>query len=165
MIFIGPDGEKKTDPRQQYRTKIFIRTLLYSTSNRGQTVESLYVSLRSGKTVVQDFPIWIYGDEYIARGSGLYVSMEGVACNHHFLLPHDGSEFRLLAGDYCLRVYGKRVVDKIPIELASIQFSISTDEAIQLINENVGVYLDWVPDRQEYQSHTVLHLPKETVLK
>jgi hypothetical protein len=33
----------------------------------------------------------MYGDEKLVRGSGLFVGETGVAANHHFLAPRDGS--------------------------------------------------------------------------
>lgn len=45
---------------------------------------------------------WVYGDDRLARGSGLHVGVEGVACNHDFLLPEDGADFRFLAGQYTM---------------------------------------------------------------
>ena len=91
----------------------------YSTARRGQTVESLHVNLQRGESK-QNFSIWVYGDEKLVRGSGLFVPMEGVAFNHHFLLPEDGTDFRLLAGDYALRVFAKKVSVNTPEELASV---------------------------------------------
>lgn len=96
VIFFGPDGGSRSGRKP--RLKVFLRTLLYSTSRRGQTMESLHVNLQRGESK-QNFSIWVYGDEHLARGSGLFVPAEGITCNHHFLLPEDGTDFRLLAGD------------------------------------------------------------------
>ena len=101
VVFFGPDGSSR--PGQRGHLKVFLRTLLFSTSRRGQTLESLHVNLQRGESR-QNFSIWVYGDERLARGSGMFVPIEGVACNHHFLLPEDGTDFQLLAGDYTLRV-------------------------------------------------------------
>lgn len=70
VIFFGPDGSSR--PGQRRHLKVFLRTLLYSTSRRGQTVESLHVNLQRGESR-QNFSIWVYGDERLARGSGLFV--------------------------------------------------------------------------------------------
>src|SRR5437899_1605638 len=105
VIFFGPDGSPRSG--QKARLKVFLRTLMYSTARRGQTLESFYVNLQRGESK-QNFSIWVYGDKNLARGSGLFVPTEGIACNHHFLLPEDGTDFRLLAGEYILRVYAKK---------------------------------------------------------
>jgi hypothetical protein len=127
VIFFGPDGGFR--PGQKRRLKVFLRTLLYSTSRRGRTVESLYVNLQCGESK-QNFSVWVYGQPNdLARGSGLFVPMEGIATNHHFLLPEDGTDFRLLAGEYLLRVYVKRVSVVTAEELAAIRVSISDAHA------------------------------------
>ena len=76
MIFFGPDGGVR--PGQKRRLKVILRTLLYSTARRGQTVESLHVNLQRGESK-QNFSIWVYGDEKLVRESGLFVPLEGIA--------------------------------------------------------------------------------------
>ena len=150
VIFFGPDGGSRPGRRRHF--KVFLRTLLYSSSNRGQTIESLHVNLQRGESR-QNFSIWVYGDDSLARGSGLFVPKEGVACNHHFLLPEDVNDFRLMAGEYVLRVFAKKVNAQTPSELATIRLHISEPQAVELQGENSGIYFDWGPDQQAYQSH------------
>lgn len=150
MVFFGPDGERSYGKRSPL--KVFLRTLLYSTARRGQTVESMHVNLQRGESK-QNFSIWIYGDDQVARGSGLHVGHEGIVCNHHFLLPRDGADFPLLAGQYTLRVYAKRVTDREPRELARLILSISESQANELQRENAGIFFDWEPDQQAYQAY------------
>src|SRR5437870_4292625 len=89
VIFFGPDGDGPR-PGEGRNLKVFLRTLLYSTARRGHTIESLHVNLQRGESK-QNFSIWVYGQSHdLVRGSGLFVPMEGVAMNHHFLLPKDG---------------------------------------------------------------------------
>ena len=95
VIFFGPDT-----PRSRCETplpKIFLRTLLFSTSKRGRVIESMHVALSRNETH-QNFNIWVYGDEKLVRGSGLFVGETGVAANHHFLAPRDGSCFHFTEG-------------------------------------------------------------------
>lgn len=139
IIFFGPDGGSRSG--RQPHLKVFLRTLLYSTSRRGQTIESLHVNLQRGESK-QNFLIWVYGDQHVARGSGLFIPSEGIACNHHFLLPSDGTDFRLLDGDYTLRVYAKRVDISTPKELMSVRLRISESQAKALEDENAGIYFD-----------------------
>jgi len=150
VVFIGPDGSPRSDGPQH--TKVFLRTLLFSTSRTRQTVESIYVNLQRGESK-QNFSIWVYGDDRLARGSGLSVGQEGVACNHHFLLPNDGSTFALLPGRYLLRVFAKRVRDASPRQLHETDLTITEKNAQELQNKNAGIYFDWGPDQQAYQSH------------
>lgn len=150
VVFLGPDGGRPGEGEP--RLKVFLRTLLYSSSQRGQIVESMHINLQRGESS-QNFSIWVYGDDRLARGSGLHVGMAGVACNHHFLLPKDGADFRLLPGQYTLRVFGKRVIDPEPLELAKIVLHITDSQAHALQDPNAGIYFDWRPDQQEYHSH------------
>jgi hypothetical protein len=150
VIFFGPDGGRP--PGRKPKLKVFLRTLLFSTSRRGQTVESLYVNLQRRESK-QNFSIWVYGDKTLARGSGLHVGFEGMACNHHFLLPDDETQFPLLPGDYVLRVFGKRVCDRGPQQLSQISLYLSERDAQQLLEEGTGIYFDWGPDQEKYYTH------------
>ena len=99
VIFFGPDT-----PRSNLATplpKVFLRTLLFSTSKRGRIVESMHVALPRNETH-QNFNIWVYGNEKLVRGSGLFVGETGVAANHHFLTPRDRNSFRFTEGHYRL---------------------------------------------------------------
>ncbi len=149
VIFFGPDGRTRAEAPH---LKVFLRTLLYSTSRRGQMVESMHVSLQRAESK-QNFSIWVYGDHRLVRGSGLHVPAEGIACNHHFLLPEDGSQFRLLSGQYSLTVYAKRVSDREPRQLSRLVLSISESEARDLGGDDAGIYFDWGPDQQAYNPH------------
>ena len=99
IFFFGPDGSSGPP-------KIFLRTLLFSTSKKGRILESMFVKLQRGESM-QNFNIWVYGEkDTLARGSGLFVGREGIACNHHFLLPKDGTKYNFLPGEYILEVFG-----------------------------------------------------------
>jgi hypothetical protein len=125
--------------------------LLYSTAKRGVVLEHLYVRLRRGETQ-QNFNIWVYGEKDLARGSGLFIGQEGMATNHHFLLPTDISNFDFSSGDYRLEVFGKTVeCDRVHL-LSSIEVSISSEEASKLREPGHGIYFDWGPDAGRYQT-------------
>ncbi len=157
VVFFGPDGGRSDGEKP--RLKVFLRTLFYSTARRGQTVESMHVNLQRGESK-QNFSIWVYGDDRLARGSGLHVGAEGVACNHHFLLPEDGADFRLLAGQYNVRVFAKRVSDREPRELAHLVLSIAESQAKELRKDDAGIYFDWGPDQQAYHAHVEIRKPR-----
>lgn len=146
VIFFGPDGSGKE------HNKIFIRTLLYSTSDRGQYIENMYIKLSRGETI-QNFNIWVYGDRNnLARGSGLFISKDGLAANHHFLLPNDSSDFMFKQGDYKLEVYVELVNEK-PRKIYSQDLAVSDTQAEALLTQEAGIYFDWAPNTQTYQSH------------
>ena len=74
VAFVHDPSPQKISP------KVFFRTLLYSTSQRGQVVESMFVKLKRGESI-QTFSFWVYGERAaLVRGSGIYVGREGVAC-------------------------------------------------------------------------------------
>jgi hypothetical protein len=133
--------------------KLFFRTLLYSTSKRGQIIEDMFVILRNADTS-QNFTIWAYGDASIGlvRGSGLKVGEEGIAVNHHFLLPNDGSTYKFLTGEYVVEIYAS-LVNKQPNLLHTTQVSVSTNDAEQLNEPNNVIFFDWRPDARLYVSH------------
>ena len=145
IIFFGPDGGNGAP-------KVFLRTLLYSTAHRGCIVESMFVKLRRGESR-QTFNIWVYGDGRMARGSGLFVGHQGVACNHHFLLPKDGTSFEFLAGDYRLEIYATLVSQKQPVLLHETRVTLAPTDADAMRARKAGTYFDWGPDSGKYHPY------------
>lgn len=160
VVYFGPDGGSE----KEARNKVYLRTLLYSTSRRGQMIESMHVNLQRAETR-QNFSVWVYGEERLVRGSGLFVGHEGVACNHHFLLPRDGADFKFVAGEYVLRVHAKRVGDRRSTELAAVRLVVGDSHALELQEKgDAGIYFDWGADLQAYHPsvkiHSTVSLPK-----
>lgn len=145
VIFFGPDD--KDNP------KVYLRTLLFSTSQKGQVIESMHVKLYRGESV-QTFNIWVHGERVeIVRGSGLYVGKEGVAHNHHFLMPKDGSTYEFLAGKYRLEVYASILNQKSSKKLFSVELEVSEGNGAKLKNGLNGLYFDWGPESNRYHSN------------
>ncbi len=150
VIFFGPDN-----PRLSSETplpKIFLRTLLFSTSKRGRVIESMHVALSRNETH-QNFNIWVYGDEKLVRGSGLFVGETGVAANHHFLAPDDAGAFRFAEGHYKLEVFAHLLGDSVQKRLFSQTLDISREVGASLAEPGTGVYFDWGPDSSRYLPH------------
>ncbi len=150
VIFFGPDT-----PRAREDTplpKVFLRTLLFSTSKRGRVIESMHVALSRNETH-QNFNIWVYGDEKLVRGSGLFVAETGVAANHHFLTPRDGSGFRFTEGHYRLEVFAHLLGDTEKVRLFSQTLEISAETGAALTEPSAGLYFDWGPDSSRYLPH------------
>lgn len=146
IFFFGPDGVSGPP-------KIFMRTLLFSTASKGHIIENMYIKLQRGESV-QNFNIWVYGDkETLARGSGLFVGQEGIACNHHFLLPKDGTTFKFLSGEHTVKVFVSLLGKKGPILIFTQKLLLSKEFADGINNENSVVYFDWGPDSNSYQPH------------
>jgi hypothetical protein len=156
VIYFGPDsplpGDKAGLP------KIYLRTLLFATSRRGRVIESMHVSLERSETR-QNFNIWVHGNDKLVRGSGLYVGETGVAANHHFLTPDDGSAFCFTSGRYLLRVYARLLGDSLPKQLFSQELEISPALAVRLEEPGVGLYFDWGPDSSRYLPHVEHRAP------
>lgn len=138
VIFFGPDGP----PSQGAGVKVFLRTLLYSTSKRAQILESMYVTLRRRESV-QTFKIWVYGETgSLVRGSGLRISEDGFAANHHFVLPMDGTQFVFLPGDYIVEVYARLVNSAGSLLISKTGLHLSHEQAAAIAGGS-GVYFDW----------------------
>src|SRR3546814_4300010 len=86
-------------------------------------LESLYASLQHNESK-QNFNVWVYGDEKLVRGSGLFVGDTGIVANHHFLLPKNDNNFKFQSGTYCLEVHASILGDKRTKMLFSEVFEI-----------------------------------------
>ena len=159
VIFLGPDGGPKDGTAPL--SKIYLRTLLYSTAKRGHIVESMYVSLRRGEST-QHFNIWVYGEDSLARGSGLFIGEDGVVCDHHFLLPADGTTFEFKPGDYILEIFASLVGSETTTSLFQVPLTITSEQATKLLNNDNGLYFDWGSDNRRYQAHVRLR-PKRAL--
>jgi len=149
VIYFGPDGSRfGMEPKHR---KVFLRTLLYSTGKRGQIVENMFVSLRHGETR-QNFNIWVYGDDELRRGSGLYIPEGGVATNHHFLPPPD-LEFTFSPGVYMLEVFATTVGSARAQSLFVVSLDVTQEAANSIKEGSSGLYFDWGPDAARYNHH------------
>lgn len=144
VIFFGPDGVGKD------HKKVFIRTLLYSTSDNGKYIQNMFIRLHGGGAV-QIFNVWVYDDKGLVRGSGLFVNKSGIASNHHFLMPKDAAVIEFLPGDYLLQLFVESVNEK-PVKIFEQTLSVSEDQYDKMRSDKIGVYFDWAPDSQTYLS-------------
>lgn len=150
VIFFGPDRSRSK--AEQPQPKVYLRTLLFSTSKRGRVIESMHVALSRNERR-QNFNIWVYGEDRLVRGSGLFVGEIGVAANHHFLAPRDSTVFRFEEGHYRLDVYAHLLGDRGATLLFSQVLDVSAALAEQLREPTAGLYFDWGPDSSRYLSH------------
>jgi len=151
-IFFGPDFGAPNIP------KIYFKALLYSTSRRRNIIQSMYIRVRRSETQ-QVFNVWVYGDTGpLVRGSGLSVGYDGVAYDHHFLLPRDQTSFEFLPGRYTIEIYAT-LVNRGQKQLASIDVILSAEESEAIRTEGAGVHFDLSTDDETYISHIRLHPP------
>ncbi|HEY5329467.1 MAG TPA: hypothetical protein VIJ79_06265 [Acidobacteriaceae bacterium] len=147
-IYFGPDGGPKIDRVQ----KVYLRTLLFSTSKSGRIIEAMYVSLRRNESR-QNFSIWVHGDERLVRGSGLFVSESGIAVSHHFMTAGDDASFAFIDGTYQIEVFVKLVGDQRTLNLFSEELVVDAKSAKALAEEDCGLYFDWAAVAGSYISH------------
>ena len=145
IIFFGPDGVGEN------HKKVFIRTLLYSTADKGKYIQNMFIRLQRGESI-QNFNIWVYDNNGLVRGSGLFVNKSGFACNHHFLQPKDGLNYNFLAGEYLLQVYVESVNDN-PKMIFEQRLTLTKNQENEMKSKMVGPYFDWAPNSQNYFSH------------
>jgi hypothetical protein len=146
VIYFGPDRNSKAPD------KIFFRTLLCVTGKRGHIVENMFVRLRRGETT-QNFNIWVYGDSELRRGSGLFIPETGLATNHHFLLPPDGTSFQFMPGYYDLEVFATEVGYEADLLFSVVGLEITADLYKSFNQPGHGLYFDWGPDAGRYFAH------------
>jgi hypothetical protein len=150
IIFFGHDLPSAHDDLPL--PKVTLRTLLFSTSKRGRIIESMHITLSRNETH-QNFNIWVYGNERLVRGSGLFVGETGVEANHHFLTPKDGTSFSFIEGHYRMDVFARLLGDMKLTQLFSQELEISRELAASLKSSNIGAIFDWGPDSSRYLSH------------
>lgn len=145
-IYFGPDSGRHPD-----HPKIYLRALLYATAARGCILQSMFALLRHGEDA-RYFDVWVYGDEVLRRGSGLFIPQTGVSTNHHFLLPLDGMDYRFHAGSYTLEVWCAIVGEHHARRLASFGLDVTPVEATGLETPDYGLYFDWSANDETYRS-------------
>ena len=108
----------------------------------------------------QTFNIWVYGEAKLVRGSGLFVGETGVAANHHFLAPPDGTAFAFIEGSYHLELFAQILGGRGLQRLLSQRLDISRDLALALADPRAGLYFDWGPESGRYLPHIEIREPE-----
>lgn len=123
----------------------------------------MFIRLQRGESY-QNFNVWVYDNNGLVRGSGLFVKRDGIACNHHFLLPRDGSKYSFLSREYTLQVFVE-TVDKNPIKIFEQLLSITKSQEDEMSKKKIGTYFDWAPNSQTYSSHVDFNLQRDKGIK
>jgi len=155
VIYFGADSGS-TSPG----AKVYLRTLLFCTAKRGRVIETMYVALRRNETR-QNFSVWVNGDDRLARGSGLFVSENGVVANHHFLPPPEDNSFAFREGSYQIEVFAKLIDKKESQKLFEHELFVNPRDAKALEDSSMGLYFDWAPEIARYIPH-LKRKPQET---
>jgi len=144
IVVFAFEGMRKDEP------KVFLRTLLRSTSKQGEVVESLYLKLANNGST-QTFSVWAYGDNGIVRGSGIYVGEQGVEVYHHFIVPKSVKDFKFLPGRYDIEIYA--VIRDKKVKLYELQVELPAEMINILSNGVLGIYFDWDPELNNYTAN------------
>lgn len=95
----------------------------------------------------------MYGDNDLARGSGVYVGQSGIVAGHHFLMPEDGSSFSFMSGTYRIELFAKTVEQRRAKCLWTYLLDVTDNESVQIQNRECGLYFDWAPSSEAYLKH------------
>jgi hypothetical protein len=150
VIYFGPDGRRIG--KEPGSPKIYLRALIFATAKRGRIIESMHATLYRDEAR-QNFHVWVYGNDRLSRGSGLFVGETGVAADHHFLTSRRDQPFVFSAGAYVLEVYAKLLGDARPLRLLAQRVHVGEAEASALRDPQNGLYFDWGPDAARYIPH------------
>lgn len=151
VIYFGPDKARPAESAAP--PKVYLRALLFATSKRGRVVESMHVSLARSETN-QNFSIWVHGSSgALVRGSGLFVGETGVATEHHFLTPSEGTDFKFTAGHYRLSIYAQLVGDGKRLLLFAQDLEVTGEAGAKIQQPGTGLYFDWGPESSRYLPH------------
>lgn len=134
------------------RPKVFLRSFIYSTSQRGHIIESVYVRLRHAKSS-WTLDIWLYGESSVVRAGGLCVGKDGLIGNHHFLMPEDAVRWEFLPGGYEIEVLAVVANMRRPVVLSKQAVSLTEEEAAGMKDFNEDVFFHWSPVSKSYRPY------------
>lgn len=136
------------------RPKVFLRSLLYSTSARGWVIESMYLRMHQ-REWSYIFDIWGYGEtDKLSLGSGLFVSQTGVTYNHHFNLSRTVDQFTWWDGDYRIEVFANLAGKKSPQKLAEVEFNLPGTKMGEVVNFlDAAIFFEWDAETRAYRCH------------
>ena len=116
ICFLGENGSDES--------KILLRTLIYSTAEKGHYIQNMYITLRNEIETVSLYN-WGYGEDKLVYGSGLFINKTGVLNNHHFFLP-DGSDWKIREGKCEIEIFIENVDDSV-FKLYSLELNINQE--------------------------------------
>jgi hypothetical protein len=138
------EGDRRNEP------KVFLRTLLYSTSKQGVVIESIFLKLRNHQST-EVLSVWAYGDKGVVRGSGVYVGEQGIEMYHHFIRPKSQASYKFLSGSYDVEIYG--VIKGKKRKLYMVELDL-TEEMAKLMESGTSIFFDWNPELNSYLAHS-----------
>ena len=143
ICFAGKNGNDEP--------KIFLRTLLFATSDLGQYIQSMYIRVHRTETT-QNFNTWAYGDGDLVLGSGIHISKTGLSTYHHFLLSKN-ENWDFLVGEYRLEIFAETINNNT--KKLFEQILVVTKEQAETMSKDkrASVFFHWAPNSNKYISH------------
>jgi hypothetical protein len=130
--------------------KIAVTALLYSTSKRGQVVESMFLRLeRDGQ--VQAFNEWIYWEGSKVQLGGVKVGDEGRTTFDHFLMSRGAGNYDLRPGRYQVSIHARLVGRTAPVQLFRTGFTVDDEHASAVGPQGPGLALLLDPETGGYR--------------
>ena len=131
------------------QAKVFLRTLLYSTSKKGLVIESLFLRVSEGARSAE-FSFWGYGEKELVRGSGIFVPETGIVTNHHFNPIDTGKLFLFSQGTYRLELVAKIIGKKSLFPLWTIHLEVPAGAYEKQIPRDRTIFFNWSPEEKHY---------------
>lgn len=146
IFFFGWDRQSN-----RHMPKIMFRSALFSSGNKGQMLESMYVLVKTVDGQFE-FPFWGYDDgNGMVRGSGLFVGPTGHVAYHHFNPLNDEYVFAYSGANYEIEVWAKAFNQKGDVLLGKYQFLLEDSKlAAELAHTESGVLWSWSPQDRRY---------------
>jgi hypothetical protein len=149
MIFMGREGRNGREGQPLW-PKIYLRTLLFCTADRGCIVENMHLVVHNEYGAYL-FDFWAYGEPTIAKGSGLFVPRNGVALHHHFVLNRQTENFIFTGGDYRIEVFAKIIGQRDLTRLKEIKVALIGEQSPMMIQVmDAGVFFEWDAATEDY---------------
>lgn len=133
--------------------KIFLRSVIYTTGQRGHVVENMFVNVQRGMEK-QVFNIWGHTvDGELSRGSGLFVGPTGVTENHHFNPITALPQQFFIPGDYQLDVFAVLAGKKKPVRLSILKLTVPENARHDMLRGDARISFNWEQEKNAYHAH------------
>ncbi|HEY0266181.1 MAG TPA: hypothetical protein VGC16_05470 [Rhizomicrobium sp.] len=149
LVFMGREGLPGRADHLVW-PKIYLRTLLFCTADRGCIVENMHLVVHNeyGDHL---FDFWAYGEPHIAKGSGLFVPRNGVSLHHHFVLNRRSENFIFASGDYRIEIFAKIVGRPKLVKLKELKVALAGDQSPTMVQlMDAGIFFEWDAGSENY---------------
>jgi hypothetical protein len=144
--------------------RLWLRTLLHSTSARGHLVESMHVQVHAPSGSVFRFGLWgVRAGEKLTYGSGVLVTQTGDVSEHRFMLGNEPGDFLFWPGAYRCEFYATILGGRRPKPrpVAEVRFTVSEmDSATFRSQREAALWLFWNAETRTYVGRLDRGLPR-----